>query len=235
MRTIKKAVIVAAGASTRLKSLGYPYPKGLIEVAGEPMLARSVRLLRENGIEKIIIVVGYKRHYIQDVFGDRCRYIHNPFYNETNNMASLWFARDWVDNEPFIYLHSDLVYDPSILASFLDADYNDAALLVDLGPTDEEAMKVRLDNGKFIESKKEIPLEESAGEWVGISGFQRPSILFNKIDDLLADRQFKAYDTLAFTEMAEEGSEFFIVPTEGKNWIEIDFPSDLQRAKELFS
>jgi len=234
MKSITKAVIVAAGESNRLKPLTNTKPKGLLEVAGETMLERSVRLLYENNIEDILIVVGSMREQIQDTIGNRCKYAFNPFYRETNNMASLWFAKDWVDNQPFVYLHNDLVYDPELLSLFLSSDYPDAALLVDIGPTDEEAMKVRLIDDKFYESNKEIPISEAAGEWVGIAGFHHPNVLFDNINKLLEQRHFKAYDTLAFTQLAQEGVHFSIVPTDGLDWVEVDFKSDLDKARKIF-
>lgn len=60
MSEIKKAVIVAAGLSTRLHPLTKDLPKGLLTVGGETILGRSVRLLRGAGIDEVLLVVGCK-------------------------------------------------------------------------------------------------------------------------------------------------------------------------------
>ena len=235
MSKIKKAVIVAAGLSSRLYPLTLDIPKGLLEIAGEPLLARTVRLLREREINEIFVVVGYKRDLIEKALGPDIHYQFNPFFAETNNMGSLWFAKEWVEDNPFIYLHGDLIYAPELLDAFIEGNHKDAALLVDFGDVDEEAMKVRVENECLVESNKEIPIDEADGEWVGITIFNRPQILFNKIEHLLEQKHFQDYDTLAFTEMAREGSRFSIIPTNGHLWVEIDDESDLNRARKLFS
>ena len=240
MVKINKAVIVAAGTSSRLYPLSLNLPKGLLEIAGETILGRSVRLLSENGIKEILIVVGFQRDMIQKALEPfaadvpRIHYQFNPFFAETNNMGSLWFAKEWIKGDSFLYLHGDLVYDPELLRSFMSGTYADAALSVDCGSTDEEAMKVRVKDGRFIESSKDIPLNEAFGEWIGIAIFNRPRVLFNKVEILLEQKHFQAYDTLAFTEMAHEGNCFSVIPTNGGSWVEIDFRSDLDRARNLF-
>lgn len=235
MSNIKKAVIVAAGLSSRLFPLTLKTPKGLLEVAGEMLLKRSVRLLRDKGIQDILIVVGSKREMIQSALGPHIKYRFNPFFAETNNMGSLWYAKEWIKDEPFIYLHGDIVYAPELLDEFIEESYSDAALLVDFGPSDEEAMKVRVDNGCFlIDSNKEIPLDKADGEWVGMATFPQPQALFRKIENLLEQKHFQVYDTFAFTEMVSEGERFITIPTKGHPWMEIDDESDLNSARKLF-
>ena len=234
MIRFRLAVIVAAGLSTRLGSQASDRPKGLLEVSGEALLARSVRLLNRNGIEKILVVVGDKRPMIEKALGNRLQYAFNPFFAGTNNMASLWFAKTWAGDKPFLYLHGDIIYSENLLSSFIAGIKNGDALSVDFGPTDAEAMKVRLANNRFIESSKDIPADKSAGEWVGLAAFSDPQKLFAKIESLLEKNHLKDYDTLALTEMAAEGHDFLLIPTNGEPWMDIDFKKDLDRARELF-
>jgi len=237
--SITRAVIVAAGRSLRLHPLTENTPKALLDVGGEAMLPRSVRLLRERGVREIAVVVGHQRGQIERALGDDgISYLYNPFYAETNNMGSLWFARAWVGGESFLYLHADLVYDPRLLERMLEVpEDGDAALLVDVGPTDEEAMKVRVSaDGCFESSSKEIPLDEALGEWTGIARFSGrfSAALFDAIEALLAEREFMVYDTCAFTRLAAAGRRFCIVETGELPWIEVDFAKDLGRAREMF-
>lgn len=233
-----KAVIVAAGRSSRLYPLTEDLPKGLLEIGGESMLGRSVRLLRDHGIKQIGMIVGFHRWQVQAHVGQEgITYFFNPFYAETNNMSSLWFAKNWVGKDPFLYLHSDIVYHHNLLAHMLAPLGNGtAALLVDVGPTDKEAMKVRVADGRFVESNKQIPPTVALGEWVGIAAFSAGVIdtLFAIIEQVLEERSFQAYDTEAFTRMAHQGVEFKIIPTEDRPWIEVDFIEDLERAREIF-
>jgi len=237
---IKKAVIVAAGRSSRLYPRTLNQPKGLLDVSGEALLSRSVRILKNSGIEEIAVVVGFEKEKIKQHLGsDGITYIFNPFFAETNNLGSLFLARNWVGNDSFLYLHSDLVFDEGLIKLMMNPprENNIASLLVDLGPTDEEAMKVRLSKeGRFLESNKEIPIKDASGEWVGIAHFSSESIqtMFLELEDVLDRKQFQAYDTRAFSSLSEKGMNFEIVPTENHPWIEVDFEEDYLKAKEIF-
>lgn len=234
MGSINKAVIVAAGKSSRLYPLTLDKPKSLLEVAREPILCRSVKLLHEKGIKNVLIIVGYHRYLIQDALAGSASFKFNPFFAETNNMGSLWFAKDWIKDDAFLYMHGDIVYTSEMLASVLNTPFKDAALLVDPAPTDKEAMKVRIKSERFVKSSKDITVHDAFGEWTGIALFNRPHKLFYKIESLLEQKKFQAYDTLAFTEMANEGSIFEIILTDGLPWIEIDNETDLGKARKLF-
>jgi choline kinase len=234
MNKVTKAVIVAAGLSSRLYPLTLSKPKCILEIGRETIMGRSVRILHENGIKDILVIVGYKKEMIQQMLGANADYRFNPFFSTTNNMASLWFAKEWVQEVPFIYMHGDVVFAPELLGLMLKENREDAALLVEYGPVDKEAMKVRLNKGHFIESSKDISPREAIGEWVGIATFNQPHKLFNHIEALLEQGQLQAYDTQAFTQMAHEGASFKIIATGGYPWVEIDTEPDLERARSLF-
>jgi len=67
-------VILAGGLATRLRPLTETIPKALVEVNGEPFLAHQLRLLRANGIERVIICAGYLGELIQEYAGDGSRF-----------------------------------------------------------------------------------------------------------------------------------------------------------------
>jgi len=236
---IKKAVIVAAGISSRLYPLTLDKPKGLLKVNNKEILLRSVELLQAIGIKEFAVVVGYKRKKIMDLLGDKVQYIFNPFYQQCNNMGSLWFAKDFVQGKPFVYLHSDIVYHKEILAKAL-RDFKkqplcDISLITDFRHTDEEAMKVLVDDRKcLIESNKEIDCKRAAGEWTGIAFIRENRKLFEVIEKVMFEEGLHYYDTHAFTKLAQGGETVFCSPTYDLPWIEIDFKEDYERAEGLF-
>lgn len=232
-----KAVIVAAGLSSRLRPLTDELPKGLLDVGEMSILERSVTNLEATGHDDIFVVVGFRRNQIQERLGNRVRYVYNPFYETTNNMASLWFALQATASEPFTYSHGDLVYTERLLKDFIEnADASEIALSVDFGPTDEEAMKVAVVDGRFRESNKQIPLDEAVGEWTGLAHFSKAGSesTKNHIEELLGQERFQDYDTAAFSLMAERGADFKLLPTDGESWCEIDTAEDLTFARSIF-
>jgi NDP-sugar pyrophosphorylase family protein len=71
---IEKAVVLAAGRGTRMRELTADLPKPMIEVRGKPVLQHIVEGLRDSGIRKFLIVVGYRADAVQNFFGDGSRY-----------------------------------------------------------------------------------------------------------------------------------------------------------------
>ena len=230
----KKAVFVAAGMSSRLYPLTFDKPKGLLTVKNESLLKRSIRFVESCGVSKILIVVGYKADLIKKELGSSYDYVFSEEYEHTNNMVSLGCAEEWIGNDAFLYLHSDLFYSQSLLTDFLKQGQSKDSILVEFGPTGAEAMKVQAKDSVLIRSDKQINQQESVGEWIGIAHFLKPKPLFSTIDFLLKDQKNrKAYDTLAMTQMAKVGHVISLISTNGTPWIEIDTDQDYERAKAL--
>lgn len=109
METLKRAIIVAAGEGKRMRPVTLETPKPLVKVNGTRLLDTSIRALKENGIEQIIIVAGYKKEQFYDAYKDdpAITVIENPHYLEGNNITSLYEARDYLPGA--FVLEGDLV------------------------------------------------------------------------------------------------------------------------------
>ena len=134
-------------------------------------------------------------------------------------------------------MHGDVVYDEVLLSRLVSetAEF-DVHLLVDFESIDEEAMKVRILNGRFVESSKAIPLDEAAGEWTGLAHITAAASkqLYSSIETLLAQERFQDYDTAAFNHLSQRGITFGLTPTDSLPWCEIDTEADYVRAQSLF-
>lgn len=109
MNRAEKAVILAAGRGERLRPLTDNTPKPLIEVNGISMIDTIVSALHENGIWEIYVVTGYKAEQFEiwkKKYED-IRLIYNPEYQKSNNISSLFVAREYLDNS--IILDGDQV------------------------------------------------------------------------------------------------------------------------------
>lgn len=243
---LSKAVIVAAGLSSRLYPLTAETPKALLPIGDESILARSIRLLRACGISRIAVVVGFQAESIRGAVSSQqysnhradIEVIANPFYRHCNNMGSLFTARHFVGDDPAVYLHGDLVYSEAMLREFLEAARTPGDSCLDLltafGHVDEEAMKVRVDTAnRLTESSKVIPLDVAAGEWTGIAVIHRPGIVFEEIENHLMSGGLTEYDTAAFTTLAAR-HEVRCIPANDDPWKEIDTLEDLEAARAAF-
>jgi len=226
------AVIVAAGEGKRLRPVTIDTPKCLLPIGGKPLIEYSLRILKEHGVERIGLVVGYLKDKIIDALGPQYTYISNPFYAFTNDMASLWLAKEFIGSNDFIYLHSDLLYHPRILTMTMESDA-EITLAVEKKGCDKEAMKVVEDGGYLVESSKEIPLTKAFGEWTGITKFTnigwRKYLL--EVEQLLAAGDFNAYDTKAMNRLVKKERVIKILDINELPFIEIDTLEDLRKAQ----
>ena len=108
-----KAIILAAGRGSRMKSLTDERPKCLVELHGKALLDWQLESLREAGISEIAIVTGYKRELLVN---RELVEFHNIRWAETNMVSSLACAEEWLQTEPCIVSYSDIFYSPTAVS-----------------------------------------------------------------------------------------------------------------------
>lgn len=116
--TATSAIILAAGRGSRLGEITRDKPKCLTPLAGRPLLEWQLEALRAAGIERIAIVTGYRADLLQS-FAATC--FHNPRWADTNMVASLACAAEWLEAGTTIVSYSDIVYGPDIVRRLLAA------------------------------------------------------------------------------------------------------------------
>ena len=129
-----QAIILAAGMGRRLGELTGDNTKCMLSVNGVRLIDRTLECLNEVGITKLIMVVGYKAQNVIDYVGHKYKgieitYIKNPIYDKTNNIYSLYLAKDYLLAEDTILLESDLIYETSVVRRLVDNDYPNLALV----------------------------------------------------------------------------------------------------------
>lgn len=115
VHTVKRAIIMAAGAGRRMQPLTFQIPKPLVRVNGVRMIDTVVDRLQENGIREIYVVVGHlKEQFYEWAKAKDVTIIENPYYNTCNNISSLYVAREKLGD--CIILDGDqIIYNSSIL------------------------------------------------------------------------------------------------------------------------
>lgn len=118
--------MLAAGMGRRMKKYTKNHTKCMIEVGGKTLLERVVEALTEAGITKLIMVIGYEAEALQDYiekkhFSIEIEYVYNEEYATTNNIYSLYMAREWLTKDDTILLESDLVFEKGIIKDIVDS------------------------------------------------------------------------------------------------------------------
>ncbi len=230
---MKQAVILAAGSGSRLGHAGADSPKCLLNIGGRPLLELQLSILFQAGIESVCIVAG---HHIEDVRRQVANYrgvtvVHNPDYATTNSLYSLTLAKDWVDG-PFVCINGDVVAHPDIFNRVLAVE--GCALAFDSGSgQDAEHMKVHHTGGFLRAISKELHPSLVEGENVGLLQFDErgASRLFALADRMLEEEGPMLWAPAVLNELARLGT-IRCVDIRGLPWTEVDFPEDLEKARE---
>ena len=131
-----QALMLAAGKGSRLGKYTKDNTKCMLEVNGKTLLERTIDSLLEANIDKFIIVLGYKKENVINFIKEKeldkkinITYVYNDIYDTTNNIYSLYLAKEYLKNDDTILLESDIIYDKSIIKKLVDSNYESAAVV----------------------------------------------------------------------------------------------------------
>ncbi len=229
-----QAIIMAAGKGSRLGALTGGKPKSFVEIKGRKLIEYNLALLKKYHVDEIIIVTGYQCESFEEMAANEknIRLIYNPFYEMVNVLGSFYMGMGTLHDD-FVYLHADTLCEPVIFEKLIRLD-GDIVLPIEYKQCDEEAMKVRSENGQIVQITKQMPVDEAEGEFIGMAGFRKEVIpvLKEKTKQLMKEKAFTDYFESAIQRLIDDKEDFRIkaVPTEGAFWTEIDFFEDYERA-----
>jgi len=237
---VSTALLLAAGTGSRLRPLTENAPKCLTEVGGIPILGRLLDSLRAQKIKRLIVVLGHQsnriREFLRHNAGDmQVDYVTNPDYRTTNNIYSLWLARQQI-TESFLLVESDLVFDVSMLTDMLQLDkiaishilpwMNGTTVRLDttkkrviafhIGPVATDTPRYKTVNLYSLSLKTWHAVEQRLGHYIS------------------AGRLGEYYETVFADMVADRSLAFDAVFFDADRWYEIDNLADLNEAEKLY-
>ncbi|HHJ16852.1 MAG TPA: phosphocholine cytidylyltransferase family protein [Gammaproteobacteria bacterium] len=236
---ISTALLLAAGTGTRLRPLTRNAPKCLTEVGDRPILDRLIHNLRAKGINRLVVVLGHQgdqiRKFLRHKAGDmRVDYVVNPDYRTTNNLYSLWLARQQIQ-ESFLLVESDLVFEARMLDDML---YPDRIAISRLRPW-MNGTTVALGFGKQVAAfhpdcnNSDTPRYKTVNLYsLSLETWQA---MEERLSDYVSNGRLGVYYEAVFADMVADGSlAFDAVFFDADRWYEIDTLADLDAAEKLF-
>jgi phosphoenolpyruvate phosphomutase len=246
-----KAIIIAAGMSSRLIELTDEIPKCMLDVGGKTLLQRQIEIFKQCGIDDIVVIRGYKKEKINYT---GVKYVYNMNYRRNNIFESLMAAESEMTGE-FIASYSDILFNKEVVEALLKSG-DDLSVVVDsdwkksyqdrFQHPMEEAENVIIKNGKVVKIAKTISPNEASAEFIGMMKFSAKGA--NILKDsytalkskLSSNTPFhtaatleRAYMTDIFQELINQGHVVRPVIING-GWMELDTEEDFQKAVKLF-
>ena len=233
----------AAGIGSRLRPLTSSKPKCMVKVAGKSILQHQIAAFASVGIEEVVIIVGYEatriEEYCKHIKNIKIKLISNSDYENTNNMYSLYLARNDVAGKRFVLVNGDVVFDPALIGDFVEHQSKDF-VACDINMYSDESMKIMVNSDGYINAiSKSIPEQKAYATSIDLYRFCENSsrAFFDEISRIIEqDKNPKEWTEVALDRLFQKQS-LKMLPFDigGKKWTEIDNYNDLAWADKVFS
>jgi NDP-sugar pyrophosphorylase family protein len=237
---VRDAVILAAGRGTRMKGLTEEVPKPMLPVAGRPILEHIIVTLREAGIDRLLLVTGYRADRIEQHFGDGRRLGVEIAYRRQvvrdGTARALLLGREAVGERDFVLAWGDILADARNYPRLVDTFTRrraDGLLAVNWVEDPYRGAAVYVDSDDRIERIVEKPPRGTATtRWnnAGLGVF-RP-IVFEYAANVAKSARGEYEIPDALSAMLRDGLAVYALPIEGF-WSDVGTPEDLAEVERL--
>lgn len=243
-----QAIILAAGMGKRLGELTKNNTKCMVKVNGITIIERLLHQLDSRRLSKIVIVTGYEGGKLVDYISSLelstpIIYVDNKVYASTNNIYSLFLARDYLIEQDTILFESDIICDDSVIDELLD-DPRETLALVDKYEGWMDGTCVKLSEDDYIReviSKNQFNFDEKNEYYktVNIYKFSRDFsktvyVPFLKAYmEVLGNNEY--YEQVLRVISTLDNSIIQAKRLNGHKWYEIDDVQDLDIAETMFA
>lgn len=233
----RKAIILAAGKGRRMSSYSNSSPKSLLEFKGEALLSRQLRSFSDTGVNKFVVVGGYLFDQMEEFAqksGYNLKLLQNPFFRETNSIASLWFAREHLEGDVFI-TNGDTYFDKAVFTKLLK-NKNTYVFGVDESKKNDSDYRVTLNDNEILDIGKDITENEVMAEYIGIVLIRKEGIKLLKdlLEKAIKNGNYNLWWEDLFIELMAKCQKISYVDVTGDLWFEIDEPKDYRKYQRCF-
>lgn len=243
-----QAIILAAGMGKRLGELTKGHTKCMVKVNGETLISRLLKQLDQCKLHKIILVIGYKGNELKEYISTLqihtpIEYVENNVYDKTNNIFSLFLAKDALLTDDTLLFESDIILEDSIIDLLIQTSDKDIAIVDKYEPWMDGTV-VTIDEENKIERfipKNQFKYTETADYYKTVNLYKFSKEFSTSMYVPFLEAYCKSLGTNEYYEQVLrvitmiDKSSIKALPLQGNKWYEIDDAQDLDIAESLFS
>jgi len=243
-----QALMLAAGMGKRLGKFTSGQTKCMVPVGGRTLLEHAADALRQAGIHKLILVTGYAgdklEAYARESLSDfELVFVHNPDYATTNNIYSLYLARDEFMKDDTILLESDLIYDRDLIRQLVEAPEKDMVTVAKYESWMDGTVTLLNSDGiirEFVE-KKDFRFDKAEKYYKTVNIYKFSKDFAERLYIPFLHAYIRAYGMNQYYELVLKtltrtpGAQMHAFEVGRMKWYEIDDAQDLDIANTLFA
>jgi len=236
-----KAIILSAGQGSRLGHMVDDRPKCLIDFNGRTLLDRQLDTLEANGVHEAVVVTGFHDELVNQAIarrsgGPKVRTVFNPFYKVADNTGSLYMAREELSGDCLVW-NGDTLVSTALMRKVVGNDRSGICVTVDRKDSyDDDDMKVirEPDSGQLRAIGKRIS-EGVNAESIGLLAFRSGGAeqFREAIERAMRTGEGTTIWYLRVIHHLAQNGEVWTFDINGEEWGEVDFPPDVEAAREL--
>ncbi len=228
-------IFLVAGKGTRLQPLTLKHPKSMFKLDKDTtLIQRMVGLIRKLDAEAdIVVVTGHMHRSIESELSG-VRFVYNPFYEVTNSIASLWFARDYLLTDNVVLIDGDIVMSESLMRDIVCKPVDRPMVLLDSSIKTDGDYNVQISGNRVLVMSKE--LDAYHGEYAGITKLDRASALLMKeeMENMVEEGSYDQwYEDVLVQLIFKDDFQLYYKDICDYDWTEVDCVSDLVHAKNI--
>ena len=231
-----KYIFMVAGKGSRLQPLTLSHPKSMFKLDKDvTLLQRMVKLIQDiDKKAEIIVVTGHMRRSIEEQVAG-VKFVYNPFYEVTNSIASLWFAREHLDADNIVLIDGDILMPYALMENVVCKKTDKPLVLLDSSIRIDGDYNVEVSGENVLVMSKD--LQSYYGEYAGITKLDRKSALLmrDEIANMIEDGFYDQWYENALVQLIFK-TDFKLYYTDIRNydWTEVDSVNDLLHAKRIY-
>ena len=234
-----KAIILSAGQGSRLGHMVDDKPKCLIDFTGRTLLDRQLDTVEANGVHEAVVVTGFHDELVQQAIaartgGPKVRTIYNPFYKVADNTGSLYMARGELAGECLVW-NGDTLVSNALMTRVVGNKQAGICVTIDRKESyDDDDMKVVEEGGRLKAIGKRLKDGVNA-ESIGLLALRSGGAerFRDAIEEAMRTPEGTTIWYLRVINHIAQSSEVWTLDINGEEWGEVDFPADVERAREL--
>ena len=244
-----KIIILAAGKGERIMPLTQNTPKPCLDLGhGKTLFEEQLENIKKsNVIGEVNLVIGYLAEQVEAKMGywrqngTLINTTYNPFYENSNNLISLWLARHNMDSD-FIVTNGDNLFEHEVFNALVNNHQGREGIFLTVCQREKygaDDMKVIIDgNGSLGRVSKLIEGDKANGESVGlvlVSGQKYRELFKQNLEELARNRDYiNKYWLEVFNLMISKGIPIYTFNIDKSKWQEIDVHPDLENLRLKF-
>jgi choline kinase len=231
-------IFLIAGKGSRLHPLTLTYPKTLYKLNDDiTVIERMIHLIKKyDSNAKIVAVTGFMHKKIESLIDDNnVTFVYNPFFEVTNSIASLWFAKDYLmDDDGVVLINGDIVMDESLVKDIVCSKPEKPTVLLDSSIKKDGDYNVQVNGNKVVVMSK--GLDEYTGEYAGIVRLDKNTLkdYYKELEQMIEDGLYDQwYEDVIVQMIFKNNYNVYFEDVANYDWTEIDCVSDLVFAKKI--